>query len=99
MINWNIFSANLLYQLSYCNDLDLQETFISSLQNTYRKYCDATKLPFADNEQDTSKIQSLRKTYFLVVFSRLDSDFVTVRAPKTCKKIAKLNEFFMHIAI
>ena len=83
-INWHILSAALLYHLSHYNIL-FTDLFISSFSKEYfdRKYCDGAKpaLAFADN-QVILKYKSLRKTYFRVVFSRLDSDFVTVRAPK-----------------
>ena len=85
MINWHILSASLLYHLSHYNIL-FTDLFISSFSKEYfdRKYCDGAKpaLGFADN-QLILKYKSLRKTYFRVVFSRLDSDSVTVCPPKS----------------
>ena len=89
-INWHILSAALLYHLSHYNIL-FTDLFISSFSKEYfdRKYCEGAKLAFADN-QLILKYKSLRKTYFRVVFSRLDSDFVTVRAPKSMSKDCEL---------
>ena len=82
-INWHILSAALLYHLSHYNIL-FTDLFISSFSKEYldRKYYEGAKLAFADN-QLILKYKSLRKTYFRVVFSRLDSDSVTVCPPKS----------------
>lgn len=96
--NWHILSAALLYQLSHYNIL-FTDLFISSFSKEYfdRKYCEGAKLAFADN-QFILKYKSLRKTYFRVVFSRLDSDSVTVCPPKKhVKRLRTYNKRVLYV--